>query len=143
MKSTAKWFVVMKPSTGEIIAISANQIVPPKFRQRSVNVVLYSPDPLSSWRVEGESGFETSDTAELIAEIPKHQLIAQLLLNNVALCQLYIIKLYRPMYNSDWYTRNTLLQASAHFPFPLVWYCLQFFWLQNTNTVIVKVGRLW
>ena len=79
----------MKPSTGEIIAISANQIVPPKFRQRSVNVVLYSPDPLSSWRVEGGSGFETSDTAELIAEIPKDQLIAQLLLNILALCQQY------------------------------------------------------
>ena len=29
--SKAKWFVVRKPSTGEIIATSANQIVPPKF----------------------------------------------------------------------------------------------------------------
>ena len=31
MMSKAKWFVVRKPSTGEIIATSANQIVPPKF----------------------------------------------------------------------------------------------------------------
>ena len=30
MMSEAKWFVVRKPSTGEIIAISANQIVPPE-----------------------------------------------------------------------------------------------------------------
>ena len=29
--SKAKWFAVRKPSTGEIIATSANQIVPPKF----------------------------------------------------------------------------------------------------------------
>ena len=29
--SKAKWFAVRKPSTGEIIAKSANQIVPPKF----------------------------------------------------------------------------------------------------------------
>ena len=30
--SKAKWFAVRKPSTGEIIDKSANQIVPPKFR---------------------------------------------------------------------------------------------------------------
>ena len=30
--SKAKWFAVRKPSTGEIIATSANLIVPPKFR---------------------------------------------------------------------------------------------------------------
>ena len=30
MMSKAKWFAVRKPSTGEIIATSANQIVPPK-----------------------------------------------------------------------------------------------------------------
>jgi len=29
--SKAKWFAVRKPSTGEIIGTSANQIVPPKF----------------------------------------------------------------------------------------------------------------
>ena len=29
--SKGKWFVVRKPSSGEIIAKSANQIVPPKF----------------------------------------------------------------------------------------------------------------
>ena len=32
MGSKAKWFAVRKPSTGEIIATSVNQIVPPKFR---------------------------------------------------------------------------------------------------------------
>ena len=32
MISKAKWFAVRKPSTGGIIATSANQIVPPKFR---------------------------------------------------------------------------------------------------------------
>ena len=37
--------MVMKPSTSEIIATSANQIVLLKFRQRYTNVVLYSPDP--------------------------------------------------------------------------------------------------
>ena len=42
---SAKWFAVRKPSTGEIIAKSANQIVPPEFRWRYKNVVLYSPDP--------------------------------------------------------------------------------------------------
>ena len=30
--SKAKWFAVRKPSTGEIIATSASQIVPSKFR---------------------------------------------------------------------------------------------------------------
>ena len=52
--------MVRDPSAGEIIATSANQIAPPKFRWRYKNV-LYSPDPPSSWRVEGpEFGFETS-----------------------------------------------------------------------------------
>ena len=32
MMSKAKWFAVRKPSIGGIIATSANQIVPPKFR---------------------------------------------------------------------------------------------------------------
>ena len=51
--SKAKWFAVRKPSTGEIIATSANQIVPPKFQQTYKNFVLYSPDPpflLQCWR---------------------------------------------------------------------------------------------
>ena len=43
-------------STGEIIAISANQIVPQKFRGGTKNVVLYSPDPFSSWNVDGGLG---------------------------------------------------------------------------------------
>ena len=60
--SKAKWFVARKPSTGEIIAKSANQIVPQKISLRYKNVVLYSesPDPpFSSWRVEGGSRYET------------------------------------------------------------------------------------
>ena len=44
--------MVRKPSTGEITAISAYQIVP-----LYKNVVLYSPDPLGG--VEGGSGDET------------------------------------------------------------------------------------
>ena len=42
--SKVKWFAVRKPSTGEIIATSANQIIPLKFRRTYKNVVLYSPD---------------------------------------------------------------------------------------------------
>ena len=47
MMSKAKWFAVSKPSTGGIIATSANQIVPPKFRGPTkmltyVQCVLYS-----------------------------------------------------------------------------------------------------
>ena len=41
-----KWFVVRKPSTGEIIVTSANQIVNAvEIPQRYKTVVLYSPDP--------------------------------------------------------------------------------------------------
>ena len=54
--SKAKWFAVRKLSTGEIIAISANQIVSQKFRGGTKNVVLYSPDPFSSWSVDGGLG---------------------------------------------------------------------------------------
>ena len=43
-----------KPSPDEIIARSANQIVPPKFRESTKNVVLYLPDHLfgsmEGWR---------------------------------------------------------------------------------------------
>ena len=45
--SKAKWVCGKEASTGEIIAKSANQIVPPKFR-----------------RVEGGSGDETSQCAD-------------------------------------------------------------------------------
>ena len=38
-------YVVRKPTIGEIIAISANQIVPLHFPWRYKNVVLYSSDP--------------------------------------------------------------------------------------------------
>ena len=47
MMSKAKWFAVRKPSTGEIIATSANQIVPPKFRRTYKNVVTRPPFPLA------------------------------------------------------------------------------------------------
>ena len=40
-------FVVRKPSAGEIIAKSANQVVLPKFLWRHKNVVLYSTAPFS------------------------------------------------------------------------------------------------
>ena len=52
-----KWFVVRKPSPGEIIATSANQIVLPKFCWTYKNVVLYSPDP--PFLLQG-SGAETT-----------------------------------------------------------------------------------
>ena len=58
--SKAKWFVTKKPSTGEIIATSANQIA--EIPQRYINVVLYSPDqtPFPLGGVEGGSGDETN-----------------------------------------------------------------------------------
>ena len=46
--SKAKWFAVRKPSTGEIIATSASQIVPSKFPWTYKNVVLCSPFPLAA-----------------------------------------------------------------------------------------------
>ena len=53
--SKAKWFEVRKPSTGGIIATSANQIVPLKFgTYKNVHQT-----PLSSCSVEGGSGDET------------------------------------------------------------------------------------
>ena len=54
--SKAKCFVARKPSTGEIIAISANQICATEIPWRYKNVVLYSPDPFSSWNVDGGLG---------------------------------------------------------------------------------------
>ena len=58
--SKAKWFAVRKPSTGEIIAKSANQIVPPKFCGGTKILYYIHQTPLSSWRVDGGSGDETS-----------------------------------------------------------------------------------
>ena len=43
--STAKWFAVRNPSTGEIIATSANQDCRAEILRTYKNVVLYSPDP--------------------------------------------------------------------------------------------------
>ena len=58
MMSKAKWFAIRKPSTGEIIATSANQIVPPKFRGPTKMYYIHQT-PLSSCSVEGGSGDET------------------------------------------------------------------------------------
>ena len=52
MMSKAKWFAVRKPSTGEIIAKSANQIAPAEIPWRYKNV-LYSPDPPFLLWIEG------------------------------------------------------------------------------------------
>ena len=58
--SKAKWFVVRKPSTGEIIATSANQILPQKFLGGTKMLYYIHQTPLSSWSVEGGSGDETT-----------------------------------------------------------------------------------
>ena len=58
--SKAKWFAVRKPSTGEIIATSANQIVPLKFPGPTKMLYYIHQTPLSSCNVEGGSGNETS-----------------------------------------------------------------------------------
>ena len=58
--SKAKWFAVRKPSTGGIIATSANQIVPPKFRGPTKMLYYIHQTPLSSSSVEGGSGDETT-----------------------------------------------------------------------------------
>ena len=59
MMSKAKWFAVRKPSTGEIIATSANQIVPLKFCG-PIKMYYIHQTPFSSCSVEGGSGDETT-----------------------------------------------------------------------------------
>ena len=59
MMSKAKWFVVRKPSKDEIIATSANQIVPLKFHGPTK---FCHQTPLSSSSVEWGSGDETMIT---------------------------------------------------------------------------------
>ena len=56
MTSKAKWFAVRKPNTGEIIAISANQIVPPKFRGPTKMLYYIHQTPLSSCGLKGGLG---------------------------------------------------------------------------------------
>ena len=56
--SKAKCFAVRKPSTGEIIAISANQIVLPKFCGGTKMKYYIHQTPLSSWSVEGGFVYE-------------------------------------------------------------------------------------
>ena len=58
--SKAKWFVVRKPSAGEIIATSANQIVPRKFHGRAKMLYYIHQIPLSYCSVEGGSGDKTT-----------------------------------------------------------------------------------
>ena len=65
MMSRAKWFVVRKPNTGEIIATSANQIVPPKFLG-GTKMLYYIHQ--TSWSVEGGSGDETKLCPESCGE---------------------------------------------------------------------------
>ena len=57
--SKAKCFAVRKPSKGEIIAISPNQIVLPKFCGGTKMMYYIHQTPLSSWSVEGRSGYKT------------------------------------------------------------------------------------
>ena len=57
--SKAKCFAVKKPSTGEIIAIPPNQIVLPKFCRGTKMMYYIHQTPLSSWSVEGRSGYKT------------------------------------------------------------------------------------
>ena len=59
MMSKAKWFEVRNPSTGEIIATSANQIVLPKFLGGTRMLYCIHQTTLSSCSVEGGSGDET------------------------------------------------------------------------------------
>ena len=58
-------------STGEIIAKSANQIVPPKFRGGTKMLYYIHQTPLSSWRVEGGSGDETTQFAVVYAYLSR------------------------------------------------------------------------
>ena len=51
--------MVRKPSTGEIIAKSANQIVPLKFCGGKKNITLYSPSPFPLGGLKGVSRYET------------------------------------------------------------------------------------
>ena len=63
--SKAKWFAVRKPSTGEIIATSPNQIVPPKFRGPTKMLYYIHQTSLFSSSVEGGSGEETKLTGQV------------------------------------------------------------------------------
>ena len=70
----AKWFVVRKPSTGGIIAKSANQIVLLKFRGRyKIAVLYYSPDPPVEV-VKGGPGRDYSDrgSSSTLISCPAH-----------------------------------------------------------------------
>ena len=60
MMSKAKRLEVRKPSTGEIIATSANQIVRLKFQRTYKNVVLFTRPPFPLAVLKGGSGDETT-----------------------------------------------------------------------------------
>ena len=69
MMSKAKWFVVRKLSTGEIIAKSANQIVPPKFRG-TLTLTL----TISYCSGEGGSGDETRSLPVVVGKVYEHNI---------------------------------------------------------------------
>ena len=64
LRRSDKWFAVRKPTTGEIIATSANQIVPPKFCGPTTMLNYIHQTPLFSCSVEGGFGDETSHHSE-------------------------------------------------------------------------------
>ena len=43
--SKARWFAVREPSKGEIIATSANQIIPPKFPEVQQCCIIFTRPP--------------------------------------------------------------------------------------------------
>ena len=54
--SKAKWFAVRKPSTGEIIATSASQIVPSKFRGPTKCCTMFTRPPFPLAVLKGGLG---------------------------------------------------------------------------------------
>ena len=65
MMSKAKWFAVRKPSTGEIIGTSANQIVPPEISGGPTKILYYihqTPFPLAV--LKGSLGLRLVYTAD-------------------------------------------------------------------------------
>ena len=72
MMSNDKWLVVRKPSTGEIITTSANQIVQLKFHGPPKMLYYIHQTPLSSCSVEWGSGDETTSHPDCLDRLTKH-----------------------------------------------------------------------
>ena len=70
------------PSTGEIIAKSANQIVTPKFRRRTKTSYYINQTLLSSWNVGRGSGNETKLNLLQWQWLTKEPILEQLAYNN-------------------------------------------------------------